>query len=74
MRIGYNPYLIKPLKKNWLYIIQFQINKRGGGGGARQNPLKRPTSPRLKKEQTEPCMHAKSGIYLYFYSKIPLTL
>ena len=70
MRIGYNPYLIKPLKKNWLYIIQFQINE----SGTWQYPLTRPSSPRLKKQQTEPCMHAKNGIYLYFYSKIPLTL
>ena len=46
MRKGYNPYLIAPYKKkNWLYIIQFYINERG----ARQYPLTRPSSPRLKK-------------------------
>ena len=71
MREGYNPYLITPYKKKkWLYIIQFQINERG----AWQRPLTCPSSPRLKEKQTEACMNAKSGIYLYFYSKIPLTL
>ena len=49
-------------KNKWLYIIQFQINENG----AWQYPLTRPSSPRLKKKQTESYMHEKSGIYLYF--------
>ena len=57
-------------KNKWLYIIQFQSNE----SGAWQYPLTRPSSPRLKKQQTESYMHEKSGIYLYFQFKTPLTL
>ena len=72
MRKGYNPYLITPYKKkNWLYIIQFYINERG----ARQDPLTRPSSPRIKKNNSRrrECMQ-KVAFTFIFYLKFLLTL